>query len=169
MCARRHHHLSLGELLHTHPPPRPPHSHRARGPMPTSPRDWLDRCPGSLPGMYPHVWSHVGCAHVVGIPHVMFLQILCVHIQPKQQHHTPSSPQREDQPPPWTTESQLLLGLPAHAQHHCISALMVTFSHLERGTVFLLLQTGQSPRKCWLESTQDEQGFGLASWSQSSS
>lgn len=109
-CARRHPHLSLAELLHTHPPPRPPESHRARGPMPTFPRDWLERCPGSLPGVYPHVWSHAGCARAVGIPHAMFPQSLCVRTQPRQRPHAPSSPQGEDQPPPWTTEPQLLLG-----------------------------------------------------------
>lgn len=109
-CARRYPHLSLAELLHTHPPPRPPESHRARGPMPAFPRDWLERCPGSLPGVYPHVWSHAGCARAVGIPHAMFPQSLCVHTQPRQRPHAPSSPQGEDQPPPWTTEPQLLLG-----------------------------------------------------------
>lgn len=61
-CAWRHPHLSLGELLHTHPPPRPPESHRPRGPMPTFPRDWLERCPGSLPGVYPHVCTRAAQA-----------------------------------------------------------------------------------------------------------
>lgn len=34
--------------------------------------------------------------------------------------------------------------------------------------LFPLPRTGQPPRRCWLESTQDEQGFGLAPWSWSS-
>lgn len=68
-------------------------------------------------------------------------------------------------------QSQLLMGLPACAQHHCISALMGTFSHLEKGPSSPLLrlwQTAQSPRKCLLESTEDELGFWLTSWYQSS-
>lgn len=139
-CARRHHHLSLSEILNTHLPLRPPESHRARGPVPTSPWDWSDGCLGSLPGMYTHTWSYAGHAHVVDIARVMFLQSL-LHTQPRERPCAPSSPQREDQPSSWTTESQLLWGLPACAQHHCISALMVTFSRLERGMVFPLLQT----------------------------
>ena len=165
MHVQRHHHLSLGEILHTHPLPRPPGSHRDRDPMPMSPRDGSDGSPESLPEMYPHAWIQAVCAHVVVIPCMMFLQSLCVHTQPRQRTYTPSSPQREDQPSPWIAGSQLLLGFPPHAQHHCISALMVAFSHLERGTVFRLLKTGQSPRQCWLKPTQDEQG----SWSHSSS
>lgn len=39
----------------------------------------------------------LGCTHT------------CVHVQPRQRPHAPSSPQKEDQPPPWTTEPQLLL------------------------------------------------------------
>lgn len=39
-------------------------------PMLTRPRDWSDRCLVSLPGMYPHVWIHAGCAHMVGMTHV---------------------------------------------------------------------------------------------------
>lgn len=104
----------------------------------------------------------------------MFQHILC-KTQPKQvarqsngatQLHCPMhyAPQREDQPAPWTTE-YLPLDLPTLTQHYCLSGGMVAFSYLARGLVTSLLQPGDSLRKCWLESTQDEQGFGPASWS----
>lgn len=160
VCAWKHHHLTSGELLHTHSLLSSPESDRARGPVPVPPGDWLDRCPGILPGMYTHAWIHVGCADVVGIPHEMFLQSWCV---------TRAVPlcTKERISFHFGAQSQLLIGLslcpaPFHFRSHgdlCLSG---------EGAVLPLQETGQSPRKGLLQSTEDELGFWLTSWSQGS-
>lgn len=95
--------------FYTHPPWGPPESHKARD-LPVAPGGWSERCLGMCPQFCP-------CE---GNPSLMFLQSLCTH--PAQAAHQAVT--REKQPPTWTTESQLLLDLPVHVQHHCISALI---------------------------------------------
>lgn len=63
-------------------------------------------------------------------------------------------------------QPQLLLALPACAQHQCLSALTGTFAYLQRGTVTTPAHRTVS-KKVFAESTEDEFGFWLASWSQS--
>lgn len=57
-------------------------------------------------------------------------------------------------------QPQLLLALPACAQHPCLSALTGTFAHLQRGTELPLQHTGQSPRKCLLSPLRMNLDFG---------
>lgn len=100
--------------------------------------------------MHPPMGIHAGCAHAMGMPWVKFLRSCSVYSQPRQRTRAPSRPPREDQSlPRITATAPLGLSSPCPA-------------------LFPLLCTGQPPRRCWLESTQHEQGFGLAPWSWSS-
>lgn len=139
-----------------------PESDRARDAAPV-PLPCLDRCPGSQPGMYPRARIHLGCAHGVGIPHGMSLQSCCAHTQLR------SDPvhQREHQLPLGSTATappgpSCLCPAPVHFSSHRESC-----SSAEGGRVTTPAHRTVS-KKVFAESTEDEFGFWLASWSQSS-
>lgn len=72
---------------------------QGQGSAPVPPGGWLDGCPGSLPGMYPHAWIHAGCARVVGS------RTWCSCRAGVYTSNPGSDPvhQREDQLPLWST------------------------------------------------------------------
>lgn len=140
--ARRHRRLSSGEL-HPHPALRPPESHRARGPVPTYPGDRSGKMSWEPAWDAATHLDHAGCARVMGMPWVKLLQSWRVHSQPRQRTHAPSRPPREDDSPPWITVTTPL-------EPSCPRPALLAPPHI-----------GQPPRRCWLESTQDEQDLGV--------